>query len=617
MKKKILFFLIFLMSFTLKVYADTAPTIKNANVIGDDLVLVSTTKGTNNIATIFVNTTVNAQTATAYTPTDGIAYISLPNGTYYIWAVDVKGNQSQPYPITITTSCNLAPIEGESGSGKVDMCGTLDSNGNYQNITKDVPAVVCKDGYYLGLMGTQTTYSNCRPGALKFNGISKRFCKNTVEYTCQKSQNLQPSVSNILTSLSLSSGSLSPKFNSNTYEYTATVNASSVTINATAANGVSFVDGYGPRNVALNYGVNNVSIKIKGTEEKTYTIKITRPNNQGSGGNITPIKSTVNTLSSLSVSNGNLSPAFNPNTNDYEVNVDENIDTITIDSKLTNAKSVYLSGFEPRTIHLDYGKNAAYIKVKSESGSIRVYKITIIRAQKEEPVDPPVIPSSEALLSSLTLDSGNIDFETNVFDYNVTVDSTINNVVATVTPKNETDTIEINGGTNLVEGANELTIKVVSADGSVTNVYTIYIIKKADNNISDDSLLKNITIKNHKIKFNANTKEYSITLNQNETELDLEVEPSSEKASVTIEGNDKLTSGSEIKIRVTAESGNYTDYYLKITGYKKSGNVFLTIVLILIIGLLVAYAVLRILGYKIYFNLEAIKNSISNLFTKK
>ena len=57
--------------------------------------------------------------------------------------------------------------------------------------------------------------------------------------------------------------------------------------------------------------------------------------------------------------------------------------------------------------------------------------------------------------------------------------------------------------------------------------------------------------------------------------------------------------------------------YIKITGYKKKGNVFLTILVVLIIIVIGAYAVLRALGYKIYFNFEGLKNAISNMFAKK
>ena len=82
-----------------------------------------------------------------------------------------------------------------------------------------------------------------------------------------------------------------------------------------------------------------------------------------------------------------------------------------------------------------------------------------------------------------------------------------------------------------------------------------------------------------------------------------------------------MTTGSQIKIRVTAESGNYTDYLINVTGYQKKTNILGTILIVLIIILAVGYAILRALGYKIYLNFEGIKNFFSNLvnsiFTRK
>ena len=196
--------------------------------------------------------------------------------------------------------------------------------------------------------------------------------------------------------------------------------------------------------------------------------------------------------------------------------------------------------------------------------------------------------------------------------------SDVLNVIPTVVAENENDKVEINGGTELQEGANELSIKVTSEDGSTSNTYTIYIIRKSnEEEVSTSSILKDLIIKNHKLKFDAKTLEYKIALNENETELDISAEAASEKASISIEGNEKLTTGSEIKIRVTAESGDYTDYYIKITGYKKKGNVFLTILVVLIIIVIGDYDVLRALRYNIYFNFEGLKNAISHTFAKK
>ena len=486
----------------------------------------------------------------------------------------------------------------------------------------------CASGYYLNVVNTQMISTTCKSNELKFsmyNGIEKRFCKYEYHYECVKNETSGGAIASALASLSISSGQLSPSFASSTLNYSATTDASSITINASLKDSrASFVNGYGPRTVNLNYGKNKIEIKTKGSVISTYTLNITRTGSSSTGGNTSNLSSN-NQLKSLSVDNVSLSPRFKPVTNKYSATVENNVTSVTVRAELSDTKASFVNGYGPRTVLLGEGANIIRIKVKSQSGSVRVYNVTITRKtgsgnDTETPTTPdtPTPSESKALLKSLTLDNGNIDFESGVFDYNVTVDNGVLNVIPTVVAENENDKVEINGGTELQEGANELSIKVTSEDGSTSNTYTIYIIRKSnEEEVSTSSILKDLIIKNHKLKFDAKTLEYKIALNENETELDISAEAASEKASISIEGNEKLTTGSEIKIRVTAESGDYTDYYIKITGYKKKGNVFLTILVVLIIIVIGAYAVLRALGYKIYFNFEGLKNAISNMFAKK
>lgn len=627
MKKIYLFLIGFVCLFTTNVKALDLPKIDRAVSMGDDLVLVNASQGTYKISYYLVGQSTSE--AVKFTSSSLNPYVSVPNGNYNIWAVDEQGNKSQPYAVNITTSCNRTGLNNITGSGNITICGLID----YKGILAKQEYVLkedfhCASGYYFNPINTQMISTTCKANELKFsmyNGIEKRFCKYEYHYECVKNDTSSGAIASALASLSISSGQLSPSFASSTLNYSATTDASSITINASLKDSrASFVNGYGPRTVNLNYGKNKIEIKTKGSAISTYTINITRTGSSSTGGNTSSLSSN-NQLKSLSVDNVSLSPGFKPVTNNYKATVENNVTSVTVRAELSDTKASFVNGYGPRTVLLGEGANIIRIKVKSQSGSVRVYNVTITRKtgsgnDTETPTTPDTQTPSEskALLKSLTLDNGNIDFESGVFDYNVTVDNDVLNVIPTVVAENENDKVEINGGTELQEGANELSIKVTSEDGSTSNTYTIYIIRKSnEEEVSTSGILKDLIIKNHKLKFDAKTLEYKIALNENETELDISAEAASEKASISIEGNEKLTTGSEIKIRVTAESGDYTDYYIKITGYKKKGNVFLTILVVLIIIVIGAYAVLRALGYKIYFNFEGLKNAISNMFAKK
>lgn len=619
-----------------EVEAAKGPTIDSVESKDNDLIYVQATKGDYNISYYLMGTSIS--NAIKYVSSSTNAYLSMPNGTYTIWAVDTNGNTSAGYTITKDDgSCNMDGLSNVTGSGTIDMCGIMSSTGLYSNLTEGKTLVTCAPGYYLHTIQTEPISTTCRLSSLDFTpyGLQKRLCKNTYNYRCEKNTgNIVLNASSYLNSLSLSRGSISPAFDKTKFDYTATVSSSTSVVTVYASlldSDASFVDGYEPRTVNLNYGENTIQIKVKGfalqeATESTYTIKITRTKSSGTGG-ATVSKSSVNTLSNITLSNGTLSPKFNSNTNVYNVEVENDVDVLTVGATLTDNKSNFVNSYGPRNVHLNEGENNIYLKVKSEAGSVRVYRLIITRKKannvEPEPTptptpDPTPAPTpevSKALLSSLKLSEGKIDFESNVFDYNVTVGYDVTNVVATVELENDTDTVDIKGGESLEVGANELTITVTSSDGSVSNVYTIYIIKKeADADISGNSLLKSLVINGHAINFDPNVNEYNITIKKNETDVGIECVPDDSNASVTIEGNANLTTGSQIKIRVTAENGNYTDYLINVTGYQKKSNIIGTIFIVLLVILAIAYAILRALGYKIYFNLQGIKNFFSNLF---
>lgn len=619
-----------------EVEAAKGPTIDSVENKDNDLIYVQATKGDFNISYYLMGTSIS--NAIKYVSSSTNAYLSMPNGTYTIWAVDTNGNTSAGYTITKDDgSCNMDGLSNVTGSGTIDMCGIMSSTGLYSNLTEGKTLVTCAPGYYLHTIQTEPISTTCRLSSLDFTpyGLQKRLCKNTYNYRCEKNTgNIVLNASSYLNSLSLSRGSISPAFDKTKFDYTATVSSSTSVVTVYASlldSDASFVDGYEPRTVNLNYGENTIQIKVKGfalqeATESTYTIKITRTKSSGTGG-ATVSKSSVNTLSNITLSNGTLSPKFNSNTNVYNVEVENDVDVLTVGATLTDNKSNFVNSYGPRNVHLNEGENNIYLKVKSEAGSVRVYRLIITR-KKANNVEPEPTPTptpdptpeptpevSKALLSSLKLSEGKIDFESNVFDYNVTVGYDVTNVVATVELENDTDTVDIKGGESLEVGANELTITVTSSDGSVSNVYTIYIIKKEeDTDISGNSLLKSLVINGHAINFDPNVNEYNITIKKNETDVGIECVPDDSNASVTIEGNANLTTGSQIKIRVTAENGNYTDYLINVTGYQKKSNIIGTIFIVLLVILAIAYAILRALGYKIYFNLQGIKNFFSNLF---
>lgn len=95
------------------------------------------------------------------------------------------------------------------------------------------------------------------------------------------------------------------------------------------------------------------------------------------------VKSNDNTLKSLTISKGTLSPTFRSSTLEYKVDIEEILDKITITPIANHPKANVSGGGE---VELTEGINTFEIKVTAENGSLKTYKITVNMVD-ENPVE--------------------------------------------------------------------------------------------------------------------------------------------------------------------------------------------------------------------------------------
>lgn len=343
---------------------------------------------------------------------------------------------------------------------------------------------------------------------------------------------------NTLSSLSITGGTLSPAFNSNTTSYNATVDATSITISGTATDSSSKISGLGKKN--LNYGKNSFSVVVTSESgvKKTYTITVTRPDN----------RSTNNNLKSLSINQGKIS--FNKNTTSYKVNVDSNITSIKISASVEDGKASFVSGSGPRTVKLNYGNNNILIKVKAENGSIKTYTITVNRKDNR---------SSDSSLSSLSVVPTEINFNKNTTTYNTSVAYDVSSVKVSYTVNDTKAKAEVIGSEKLSVGDNKIIVKVTAENGSVTQ-YTINVNrqKEGEKVLNNDSSLKKLVINGKEVSLNDNLT-YIVELDKEEVP-NIAAEANQTTSNVSVIKPDKLVSGSIISVTVAAEDGSKTTY---------------------------------------------------------
>lgn len=342
-----------------------------------------------------------------------------------------------------------------------------------------------------------------------------------------------------LSGLSLSSGTLSPVFSSDTTGYTASVenSVSSITVTPTTAdvsaevtvNGVTVNSGTASAPLPLNVGTNTISLEVtaeNGTK-KPYTVTVTRA------------KSSNADLSDLVLSSGTLIPSLLPGT--YKTSVDHQVESVTVMPTVVDAVyatvtvSLYAdggalvsgpfavpNGTESPALPLNVGShNVITLVVTAQDGSTKVYTVTVTRGA-----------SSDADLSNLTLSNGTL---TPAFadTYTASVGYAVSSITVTPTLSDAanasvTASVFSSGGT-LVSGPHTVlsgtasaalplsvgdnVVKVVvTAQNNATKTYTITVTRAAES--SQPTSLSGLTLSSGTLSpaFGADTLQYTASV---------------------------------------------------------------------------------------------------------
>lgn len=189
-------------------------------------------------------------------------------------------------------------------------------------------------------------------------------------------------------------------------------------------------------------------------------------------------KSTNAKLTGLSVSVGNLTPAFNNSVTSYKVyNVRDTVKSLTITTKCDMCNVTikcelgctnYLNQNKPELI---VGKNILTISTISEDGSNTAeYELIIYRGETTD---------NSPYLKDLVVEGFDLTekFDKENLDYTLSVpyDTTILEIAAL--PEDENAEVEIKGNDNLIVGENVITITVTSAETQDKKIYNITVVR--------------------------------------------------------------------------------------------------------------------------------------------
>lgn len=190
-------------------------------------------------------------------------------------------------------------------------------------------------------------------------------------------------------------------------------------------------------------------------------------------------------------------------------------------------------------------------------------------------------------ISSIKLSSGEIEFDKDINEYSIEVDNNVTDISFDISLEDSKASYTLEGNNDLEVGENIITITVKGYDGS-SNIYTI-IVNRLE--LSNNSFLKSLEIKNYKLNFDKKKFEYYLIIGK-ESSLDIIATPEDVDAIVVIGGNEKLKTGSNINIVVKAPDGSTSMYSIKV--FNSNSLRFIYGLIGMILSLIIVYSVLLV-----------------------
>ena len=240
-----------------------------------------------------------------------------------------------------------------------------------------------------------------------------------------------------------------------------------------ASDKASFVNGYGPRKVKLNYGKNEFVIKVKAENGnvKDYIIAVYRKD----------IRSDNNYLNNIVVNGKALD--FDRNKLIYSFSVPNSVTNLNIRTSTSDSNASYsIQGAN----NLIVGDNKVFIVVKAKNKTERKYTLKVYRSSTQN-----VPLSSNSKLSLLEIGGYKLDFSNDKFDYKLVIKDEQQLSIKAMA-EDEKATVKIIGNSRL-EHNSVIQIRVVAEDGS-QDVYKLNILLEGMSNMNKIAIVAIVAV---------------------------------------------------------------------------------------------------------------------------
>lgn len=226
-----------------------------------------------------------------------------------------------------------------------------------------------------------------------------------------------------------------------------------------------------------------ITAKIKGTDIKaTCKVDVSREVSKDA------------TFKNITISNGSLDKSFDPNTLEYKVTVDSEVNSLKFENLKKDLSSEYAKYFVTGNEKL---KNDDVVEIKviaEDEKTTNIYKLTIVK------------DSVSLNLKSLKINGYALNeiFEKQKLDYTASIPYEIETISIDAIAESEDASVKVSSSSNLKIGENTITITVKDTSGN-SKVYTILVTREKEVSIEENptSIITSSIIDNNTTSSNS------------------------------------------------------------------------------------------------------------------
>ena len=389
-------------------------------------------------------------------------------GTGKITLKDIKAMDDENNEVTISeVSTTVKVLDNNSFLTNIKLDDkNIDTYGvtfapnttNYTiNITKKSSInISVEKSSTVSVTGIGTKNLTCGVNNIDITATSEDKTKTTYKLVINRTCDSDTTLKNIV----ISSGKLNPSYVASTRSYNVDVtkDIDKITINAVKNNETQKVTGV-VKDYALKFGENKFTITVvaENGNSKDYVITVNRQDT----------RSTNNNLKSLEIEEGKLNKEFKSDVLEYQMKVLYDVTKLNIkyETEEEHAKVEVLGDVNK----LKENENIITLKVTSEKGDVKEYKLVVTRLKEGETL------GNNPDISELKIKGYDINFskDKQVYSLKIEKEKTLNIEVILEDP---TSSYKITGNNDLKDGS-IIKINTTSKDGS-TREYQIVIEKE-------------------------------------------------------------------------------------------------------------------------------------------